>query len=53
MAGKFSQPGMRTLQGRLNKKNTVAPDTELAEYPAIILPDIRYPAGYPTGYPAE
>ena len=47
MAAKFSQPGIRTLQGRLNKENTVAPDTELARYPAIILPDIRYPAGYP------
>ena len=25
----------------------VAPDTELARYPANFLPDIRYPAEYP------
>ena len=29
------------------EKTRVAPDTELAGYPANFLPDIRYPAWYP------
>ena len=29
---------------RIKKKYRVAPDTDLAGYPANILPDIRYPA---------